>query len=89
MNNSFRPGDIVRHFKHEMLSPEEKETNMYMYEIIGTAVHTETHEEMMVYRALYGDKQIYARPLDMFLGEVDREKYPDVEQKDRFELVSR
>ena len=82
----FRPGDIVCHFKRETLSEEEKAQNIYLYEIIGTAVHSETREDMMVYRALYGDKGMYVRPLEMFLGEVDHEKYPDIRQKYRFEI---
>ena len=84
-DNRFRPGDIVCHFKRETLSEEEKAQNKYLYEIIGTAVHSETREDMMVYRALYGDKGMYVRPLEMFLGEVDHEKYPDIRQKYRFE----
>lgn len=80
-------GDIVQHFKREMLSDEERETNKYLYEIIGVALHSETREPMMVYRPLYDDGGMYVRPLEMFLSEVDHEKYPDVKQKYRFEKV--
>ena len=85
MENRFSPGDIVRHFKRELLSDEELAGNKYLYEIVGVARHSETMEEMMVYKPLYGDGGMYVRPLEMFLSEVDHEKYPDVKQKYRFE----
>ena len=86
----FISGDIVRHFKREMLSAEEleREPNMYLYEIVGCAEHTETGEKLVVYRPLYGEKGLYARPEEMFLSEVDREKYPNVRQQFRFEKLS-
>ena len=83
----FEKGDIVRHFKREMLSAEEmeREPNMYLYEIMGQAEHTESGEMLMIYRPLYGEGKLYARPMEMFLSPVDREKYPEVKQKLRFE----
>ena len=75
------PGTIVQHFKRE----KDPGGNNYLYRIIGIARHSETDEELMIYQALYGDGQIYARPLQMFLDEVDREKYPDAGQRFRFE----
>ena len=75
-DRTFLPGDIVMHFKGKK------------YIIIGHGTHTETGEQLVLYRALYGDHKRYARPLGMFYGLVDKEKYPDVEQKYRFEKVS-
>ncbi|MBR3377144.1 MAG: DUF1653 domain-containing protein [Mogibacterium sp.] len=87
MTNRFKPGDIVQHFKRELLTEEDRAGNMYLYEIIGVAIHSETREPMMVYRPLYDDGGMYVRPLEMFLSEVDHEKYPEVKQKYRFEEV--
>ena len=87
MENRFKPGDVVQHFKREMLDFEEKHTDKYLYEIIGVATHSETREPMMVYRPLYDDRGMYVRPLEMFLSEVDHDKYPDVMQQYRFEKV--
>ena len=86
MEREFKPGDVVRHFKRETLTPEEINANMYLYRIVGQAEHTETGEKLMCYQALYGDGKICARPLEMFMSEVDREKYPEIKQKFRFEL---
>jgi hypothetical protein len=85
----FAIGDIVKHFKYELLSEEEQKKNRYLYQIIGFATHTETQEKLVIYQALYHDEKInyclFARPYDMFTDLVDKEKYPNVKQKYRFE----
>lgn len=79
----FQPGDIVRHFKRELVDQNTKE---YIYKIITFAHHSETDEMLVVYEALYPPYKACARPYDMFMSEVDREKYPNIKQKYRFEL---
>ena len=84
VQRDIRVGDIVRHFKREWVS---QETSEYMYKVIAFAQHTETGEKLVIYQAMYAPFKICARPYAMFMSEVDREKYPEIRQKYRFEKV--
>lgn len=57
------------------------------YIVVDIAKGCETLEEVVVYRALYGEGQLWVRKLTDFSSEVDHEKYPDIKQKYRFELM--
>ena len=65
---------IYKHFKGDY------------YIVLGTGINSETLEEYVIYRALYGEGKVYLREINNFLSEVDHEKSPNVKQKYRLEL---
>lgn len=72
MRREPKPYEIFTHFKGNK------------YQVLAIATHSETGEKYVVYQAMYGDFQNYVRPYDMFMGEVDHDKYPDVTMRYRF-----
>ena len=93
MERVFNVGDIVQHFKRELLTEEERKSgNRYLYRIIGFAKHTETGEQLVIYQPLYATEflsaaDFAARPTSMFFSEVDHKKYPNIKQRYRFEVA--
>ena len=74
MDRELKIGHIHRHFKGGLYVP------------LAICKHSETKEDMVVYLSVKTG-QYWVRPLSMFLSEVDREKYPEVDQKYRFEPI--
>lgn len=67
-------GGLYRHFKGKL------------YYVKDIAIHSESGEKYVVYQQLYGNRETYIRPYEMFLSKVDGKKYPEQEEKWRFEL---
>ena len=77
MKRKLKIHGVYRHFKGGM------------YIVEDVAFDSETEAQLVLYRALYGEGRLWARPLEMCLSEVDVNKYPDASQKYRFELVEK
>ena len=70
-------GRRYRHFKGNV------------YVVTNLAVQSENEGILVIYKDFKQPDKVWARPLDMFLSEVDHEKYPDVVQKMRFEKITK
>lgn len=73
--NELKINRIYKHFKGDY------------YLVVDVGKYSETGEDVVIYRKLYEDGALWIRPKNMFLSEVDKNKYPEVKQKYRFELI--
>ena len=69
-------GNTYRHFKGDL------------YEVVDIAVHSENAGVLVIYKSKKDHAIVWARPLDMFLSDVDKEKYPLSRQDKRFVEVT-
>ncbi len=76
MSRELKINGLYRHFKGGC------------YRVLCTALHTETNETLVIYQSTIDSHAIFARPINMFLSEVDKEKYPQANQKYRLELIN-
>ena len=74
MDRKLEINGVYKHFKGDM------------YIVLDVATYSEDNSKLVIYRGLYGNNELYARPYELFMSEVDRNKYPNVKQKYRFEL---
>lgn len=70
-----QPNEIYQHFKGNL------------YRVVTLAKHADTGERMVIYQALYGDFEIWARPLREFTGRVDERKHPEAAGRQCFTLL--
>lgn len=90
MEERIKAGDIVKHFKREIIENHATKQGslLYMYEVLSTnGIDTETEGRVVVYKALYGEHAIFVRPYEDFMSEVNHKKHPRVLQKYKFEKV--
>ena len=74
MMRNIKINGIYKHFKGDY------------YLVIDIANSSENNDKYVIYRALYGDNKLWIREINMFLSEVNHDKYPNIKQKYRFEL---
>lgn len=74
-------------YREKMIGKKYRHFKGNIYKVLDIAVHTENYEILVIYCGVGKEERVYARPISMFLSEVDKKKYPDVTQKMRFEEV--
>lgn len=88
MNEKMKKQQLAEQYKKEMVGFRYRHFKGGVYLVTDIAVHSESDDLMVIYKSFDNTAYVWARPLEMFLSEVDHEKYPEVEQKMRFEKMS-
>lgn len=84
MNNQ----KLAKEYREKLVGKKFKHFKGNIYKVIEVGIHSEDAGCMVIYHTDSDESLVWVRPLEMFLSEVDKNKYPDVEQKYRFELIS-
>ena len=87
MNNRMNTQAQVNNMKDDIVGLKYRHFKGNIYLVTDIAVHSETAEPMVIYKSVDNPDLVWCRPLDMFMSEVDHEKYPYVKQKMRFEKI--
>lgn len=94
VHNIYKPM-FLQHFKRETEKITTDNQTVYIYKLLYVSTHSETKELLVNYEAMYEDEtkgvrlyHICSRPIEMFISKVDTNKYPNIKQKYRFELVT-
>jgi hypothetical protein len=88
MDNRMNVQAQLARMKYEMIGCGYRHFKGGIYIVTALAVHSETEEPMVIYESFDDPTLVWCRPLSMFLSSVDKEKYPDVEQRMRFERIA-
>ena len=78
---------IAQHYKSRMIGKKYRHFKGGIYIVTDIAIHSESADLMVIYQSFDDQRLTWARPIEMFLSPVDKEKYPNVTQENRFEMV--
>ena len=82
-------GENLEELRDSMVGRRYRHFKGRIYIVTDLAVHTESDEIMVIYKCFADPIVTWCRPLSMFTSDVDRKKYPDVQQKKRFEPLTK
>lgn len=88
MDNRMNAQKVAEHYKEQMVGETYRHLKGGIYIVTDIAVHSETEGLIVIYKTFDSPSLTWARPLSMFLSEVDKNKYPDVRQEYRFEQLA-